>query len=284
MLTLEAISVGCRAVPADAGPMRVLAVFERSMLLVREARVLALGSPAIGRGPLNVLVSDEDWLQVAAVNGDWSCDRSALRADGILIRLDRAGVWQPPPWPRVGDLPGLMRARALLEAASRSAPTESLVHAAVDVPIGSVWPGQSAASAEVRFLRRWLRDGGPPPLGLVGLGPGATPAGDDLLAGVLVTLAALGDAERRIALGTAINACALQRTSPLSAALLKAAADGLAGEDLSAAISALVSADVAALPDAIVRAARHGATSGWDSLGGAAMALAVVSAVASSEY
>jgi len=284
MLTLEAISIGCRAVPADAGLMRTLAVFERSMLLVRDAQVLTLGSQTIGRGPLNILVSDDDWLQVAAVGGDWSCDRSALRGDGTLIRLDGAGLWQPPPWPRVGDLPGLIHARALLEAASRSAPPESLIHAAVDAPVCHAWPGQSAASDEVRFLRSWLRDGGPPPLGLIGLGPGATPAGDDLLAGVLVTLAALDDGKRRIALGSAVNACALQRTTPLSAALLKAAADGLAGEDLSSAISALVSADVTDLPDAIVRAVRHGATSGWDALGGAAMALATVSGAASSEY
>jgi hypothetical protein len=284
MLTCDAVSIGCRAVPRLTGRMRTLAVFERAMLLAHDRHVLTLGSPTICRGPLNVLVSEACWPAVASVVDDWSCDRQALRASGLVIRLDQADVWKPPPWPSAADPPRLARALALLQDASRAALPESLVHSAVGASARGPWPWQAAADDALAGLRRWLREGGTPPLGLVGLGPGSTPAGDDLLAGVLATLAALGDDARCGALGAAVRSCVAHRTTPLSAALLDAAADGLVGEDLTAAIAALVSADLSCLPRTIALAVRHGATSGWDAIGGAALTLAASIGVGSSEY
>jgi len=60
---------------------------------------------------------------------------------------------------------------------------------------------------------------------LVGLGPGLTPAGDDVLCGVLAALTALGDLPRRDRLAAAVEPH-LTRTTTLSAALLRAAAAG----------------------------------------------------------
>jgi hypothetical protein len=69
--------------------------------------------------------------------------------------------------------------------------------------------------------------------GLVGAGEGSTPTGDDLLAGLVTTVLALARADGDVPLvaaagraGTEVAALASDRTTTLSAALLRAAADG----------------------------------------------------------
>ena len=101
--------------------------------------------------------------------------------------------------------------------------------------------------------------------GLIGLGPGLTPSGDDFLMGALAALDALGQTNMHTALGRAVVAAA-GRTSPLSASLLHAAAAGHVGEYLHKTMAALVRGD----PNAgIETAGRIGHTSGWDALAGA---------------
>src|SRR5262249_9372136 len=104
-----------------------------------------------------------------------------------------------------------------------------------------------------------------PPYGLIGLGPGLTPSGDDFLIGALATLAALNQTKMHAVLGRTVVAV-LARTSPLSASFLRAAAAGHVGENLYAMIAALIGGDA----DATIAAAeRIGHTSGWDTLAGA---------------
>jgi Protein of unknown function (DUF2877) len=105
--------------------------------------------------------------------------------------------------------------------------------------------------------------------GLVGLGPGLTPSGDDFLMGALAVLDALGQTNIHTALAQAIVAAA-GRTSPVSASLLRAAAAGHGGENLHTMVAALVTGDA---DGAIAVAARIGHTSGFDALAGAAVLL-----------
>jgi hypothetical protein len=74
-------------------------------------------------------------------------------------------------------------------------------------------------------------------LGLLGLGPGLTPAGDDLLAGLLVGLSARTDL--RDPLASAVQRHAPTRTTWLSAELLRLAAAGLAAPAVVAVADAL---------------------------------------------
>ena len=67
------------------------------------------------------------------------------------------------------------------------------------------------------------------------------------------------------ALGHAVVAAA-DRTSPISASFLRAAAAGHIGENLHMMVAAIVSGDADA---AVAAAARIGHTSGWDALAGA---------------
>jgi hypothetical protein len=106
--------------------------------------------------------------------------------------------------------------------------------------------------------------------GLIGLGPGLTPSGDDFLCGALALLDALGETQIRAVLSEAVNHAAPSLTSPLSACFLRAAADRHIGEYLHRAVDSLISGDA----DGAIAAAREvGHTSGWDMLAGAAITL-----------
>jgi hypothetical protein len=98
-------------------------------------------------------------------------------------------------------------------------------------------------------------------LGLLGLGPGLTPAGDDLLAGLLVGLS--GRPDLRDPLAAAIRRHAPARTTWLSAELLRLAAAGLAAPAVVAVADALAGhGDDEALPRALPGLLALGHTSG----------------------
>ena len=89
-------------------------------------------------------------------------------------------------------------------------------------------PGLAARSAALAAL---LPDPAHPlpatsPEELVGLGPGLTPAGDDVLAALLLTLTAAPSARRHLDRLTSATAPLLPRTTSLSATLLRHAAAG----------------------------------------------------------
>lgn len=105
---------------------------------------------------------------------------------------------------------------------------------------------------------------------LLGLGPGLTPQGDDVLAGLLVGLAAV-PRERRLArrLGEVVTGLAASRTTTLSTALLGDAADGFAVPALVDLVDALHVVDHTdrttthrTLADVVVRLLAVGHTSG----------------------
>jgi hypothetical protein len=105
---------------------------------------------------------------------------------------------------------------------------------------------------------------------LVGLGPGLTPAGDDVLAGALAALAGAGDSLRFGVLSAEVGRV-LSRTTPVSAALLGEACRGRAVPELIGLLRAL--AGGGDLDVALGRLAQVGHTSG------AALALGVRSAL-----
>lgn len=95
--------------------------------------------------------------------------------------------------------------------------------------------------------------------GLVGYGDGSTPAGDDWLSAHLVTLVALGATDKALRLWSAIEP-RLGRTTPLSAALLRAAARGGACGPVNDLLAALRSGR--AVEPAARRVLALGGTSG----------------------
>lgn len=288
-----------RDVVSDIGRGRVTAVFSRSFYIANEAgRLACVGSFALGNGPLNLrcaVSSELDWPSLGLRPGTLvSRDGDALRIDGMAaVPLSEAAEWHPAPLPE--DWRGATLAdglRLLAEAAALrrgaggfSALVPALARAQLgrardlisgDALLRLAWPGIIA-------LRDWLaasltgkEDPVPPEVEiLLGLGPGLTPSGDDLIGGLLVALAALGrrDIAGRLA-GWALP-LAPARTGAISAAHLACAASGEGSEALHDLIAALVTPGAPGLNRALASLAATGHSSGWDMLAGACLACAL---------
>jgi hypothetical protein len=107
---------------------------------------------------------------------------------------------------------------------------------------------------------------------LLGLGPGLTPLGDDVLAGWLATAVAcrnenLAEVRRAVALS------APERTTLLSATLLGCAARGEAVPELRAMLSGIATQNTAVVQQSVELLARVGDTSGQGLILGALLAL-----------
>jgi Protein of unknown function (DUF2877) len=104
---------------------------------------------------------------------------------------------------------------------------------------------------------------------LLGLGPGLTPSGDDVLGGVMLALTAIDQTGLRDQLWDALRPELEMLTNEISAMHLAVAADGLGGEVCHAALNALLTG---VLPDLeAIHAIGH--TSGWDTLAGMVITL-----------
>lgn len=114
---------------------------------------------------------------------------------------------------------------------------------------------------------------------LIGLGPGLTPSGDDVLVGIEAALHALARPSAGfLALGLASRHVD-GRTTALAATLLRHAAAGEFAERLHILLAALLGSDDEAIPAAIDRAVAWGATSGTDCLLGVLIGLDVAAGV-----
>jgi hypothetical protein len=108
---------------------------------------------------------------------------------------------------------------------------------------------------------------------LIGLGPGLTPSGDDVLVGIEAALHAL-DRPSAGFLALAMGDVE-ERTTALAATLLRHAAAGEFAERLHILLAALLGSDDETIATAIGRAAAWGATSGTDCLLGVLIGLDV---------
>jgi hypothetical protein len=105
---------------------------------------------------------------------------------------------------------------------------------------------------------------------VLGLGPGLTPSGDDLLAGLLVTCAQLRGVPGAAALGQHVARGAPARTTALSAALLACAVTGAAAPPVLDLVDAV--AGRRPLPPALRSMLAVGHTSGHDTARGVHLA------------
>ena len=289
--TVPVLRVGmlAREVCRRGGHGEVAAVFERSLYLRVGEDFICIGEPAIGNGPTTLIIA----ARVAELG--LRRGQCAFISDGgiavgdLLFDLRGCATWHTPPWPAVSaTLPATCA--DIAQRAAAESPADSLARAvfdAVDTPLARLARPRIAMFASwlaVGWAKRRRRvptiaaHGGhgasrlSPPYSLVrdlaGLGYGLTPSGDDFLIGVLAMLDALEQTNIHAALGRAVVAAA-DRTSPLSASFLRAAAAGHIGENLHTMIAAFLSGDADA---AIAAAARIGHTSGWDALAGAVVA------------
>jgi hypothetical protein len=267
--------------PASPAALQVLAVFEHACDLVTcndqtPRSVIALVTPEIGDGPLNVVLNQRGWDAAIIVPGTsaWA-QGERLRVCGLAIDLSAGDVWEPrPDWPALRDrLPAIEAGLPALRVLGREhAHTGSLL-AVLDegscedpLPLAVLADARSgcqALEAGWRGDRTTLGEGAAQ---LAGLGSGLTPGGDDFLCGAMMW-AWLAHPRPAVICG-AIAETAAPRTTTLSAALLRAAARGECSAAWHALLNALARRDGIGLTRASRGVLRHGATSGADTLAG----------------
>jgi hypothetical protein len=277
-----------RALTANDG-WRVAAVFRRTFYCQSAQGSLVLIAPAsVGAGPLHALVQKPGELAVSCLEvGRPVVIAGAGAADGALrLDLGAARPWRAPvpaPWDARALRQGLA---ALGVAAAAEAPAAGVGR--LIVPLVAPGPAPAAPPAPsavervawpgLRALSRWTRRAGaggapPPPAeagALIGLGPGLTPSGDDVLAGALLALHALGWVDVAHRLARWLLPRAARGTGAISRAHLECAAHGEGSAALHDALAALVTGDPEPLARALAAVGRLGHTSGWDALAGVA--------------
>ncbi len=224
-----------------APELRVLAVFARVCdLATPDGAVIALVSPDIGDGPLNIVVAGLETALEGVQPGmtaAWQGDR--LRVGPLTVSLAEAAPWDPrPDWTYLR-----LRRRRIHE------------HLAL---LRGLVPDLQDLTGLPKPVRSLLE--------MAGRGPGLTPAGDDFLMGVM--LRAWLDRPEPEAWCRRLAEAAAPRTTTLAAAMLRAAARGECDAAWHALLTALVGGQTAALAAALERVLAHGHTSGADTLVG----------------
>ncbi|MEO3869161.1 DUF2877 domain-containing protein [Nonomuraea sp. B12E4] len=246
-------------------PARVLAVFPAGVYLeVRtelEPSVIAVITGEATRLPNSVLLATP--LPHVTVGDEAAVGDRTVDLGPLSLSVRR--WWDPAPPPGRTGLARLARAAAVLG----DPPGRGLAgNGAVDMLASSCAKGRLLGVVTAAEQ-------------LVGLGPGLTPSGDDVLAGLLVTLRHLGMAagvERAVWvadwLAATVTYDARTRTTPLSATLLHCAARGEASPEVIAVLRAIVGGQ--ALEPALRRLHRLGHTSGADLAQGVAIGVSAV--------
>ena len=206
-----------------------------------------------------------------------------LNGRGLVLYLSKAATWSPrlpsrarhDPGPRL--MTGVRRARAL--AAARAG-TDGLGPLLAGADAGDAF--SRAATIRVAALRAALtaRDGpaaAHEARGLIGLGVGLTPSGDDLLVGLLAALEATRN-PMRAGLARSIAAEARSRTTAIGWMALWHATRGEFAERLHDVLIAIGLDDADTMERATSRATSYGATSGVDTLVGLFLGLEVATA------
>jgi hypothetical protein len=285
--TTPVVVVGsaARRTLADWGEGKVFAVFERAFYVQGRGGLICLGPVSLGAGPLNLLCAN--WPPGGLAPGMparlWGAE--IRLAGGAVFSLAGAMDWRPPrpsEWHVADVRRGLA---ALARAAARRAPRDGLgclIPALADgerraVAADTASPLLRRAAASASALAGWLAldAGSPPPArarALIGLGPGLTPSGDDLIAGALIALRAFLRPDAAEQLGAWALPLAATRTGAISRAHLAAAAAGEGAEPLHRVLAAICAAAELGLERELDAVAGIGHCSGWDALAGIALA------------
>lgn len=234
-----------------------------------EPCILALVTPAAVALPMAVIARRP--ASQSARAGETSClaglgagDRAVIgggviEAGRIRVRVRR--WWDPAP-----ALAPLSRSRlqsgwAVLQALCAASPQRPGLeeHAGRAVPAALA---ACCAAGDMPGAAEAVRS-------LLGLGPGLTPSGDDMVAGLLLALRLLGGATRGARavwladrLAATVTRHARDRTTPVSAALLHYAARGQGSVEVAGVLRALGGLEPA--PAAVARLLAVGHTSGAD--------------------
>lgn len=270
--TIRSVSIpAARALQGHAERVRPLGHFDRVINVVIDDAIIAIATASVGNGPFHVVVDTLPprlptgcslWHEGAAIRiGPWSLQ---MEPDTV--------VWNPrPAWCDIdlrSDLFDRLRkwVGATMLRRRDGPPSVALTTSKLITAVDTVEEALKSGSADLLSRASGA---------LAGLGPGLTPSGDDILAGVLIAMWAAGSA-RKAVVAEALLSGATARTTQLSLAFLKAAASGYVDERWHRLLASLSGSPADDLDAAVDRILDFGASSGLDMLYGFVRGYAVV--------
>jgi Protein of unknown function (DUF2877) len=280
-----------RIAHAGIDALRVQSVYRSAVNITTADGLLTVASPEGGGLPNGILADlGPDWRAIGLSPGMVvsASDASIQVAEaGIEVQFDMASRWSP----RLGSSAAAADA-ATARWAGRTAATRTIAQARASAggfgallrddvshdPVGLLGVARPMMAELVVALET-----GDPSLAaevaarLIGLGPGLTPSGDDVLVGIEAALHALARPSAGFLASAMIDV--EERTTALAATLLRHAAAGEFAERLHILLAALLGSDDETIPAAIHRAAAWGATSGSDCLLGVLIGLDIAAGV-----
>ncbi len=212
---------------ADSTSARILHLFDCACNLINDqGDILSLVTPEIGAGPFAVVVpAARPFTATLSLSDKVDINDNILQIGPTKIDVTSAKMWQPvPDWSRLRPNTAVWQTRLpqLQEMIASYRRRQG-----VAVPAG--FSARLARGAAL-FLRGLAagetavcRDGA---RALAGVGPGLTPAGDDFLLGAMYGLRVREGGEAARYWSELIAGTAAPRTTTLSAAWLRAAAQG----------------------------------------------------------
>jgi hypothetical protein len=268
---------------------RIDAVFERSFYATLGGALICIVPRRGGMGPLNAQCDDVG-LQgaigrlirvgdVVIVTG-----RTLSVGGRVAFAFDAAAGWTPPA-PSRCDEESLARGMAalrrhldlrtlpdngvafLLAGDRRTLAADPVFAAAASEAVARL----AAALADAMADRATPRIGGEVLAPLLGLGPGLTPSGDDVIGGAMIALNLLGLAGIRDTIWSQVKVLP-DATGRISMAHLEAAAEGYGHAAVHDLLNAVFSGQTGDLDRQLDAVGAIGHTSGWDALVGVAVA------------
>ncbi len=203
-------------------------------------------------------------------------DEMRLVSPTLALDFSETSEWTPPPFPSFNRAKAAAGADRLLEEAAATAPEETVLASLI---FSRPAPKDPIGTALVRKIRDGLQEldsfltndktpmpvPTPAPTSLLGLGPGLTPSGDDILAGILLGGRAVGAHAVADALSSALRDHIAAGTNAISAAHLYAAMDGEANAVFHDILNQTLQGGDGLEP-IVARLHSIGHSSGWDGL------------------
>jgi len=244
-------------------PMRVLSVHRRALNLLDDAGlIIAVVTPEIGDGPFHIVLDQSIAFDFAATGQEGVWQGASLTLGTHRFDWARAQPWNPhlasisiPP-PALTALRDCVQGTRVFQERWQGMDRRAI--ARMQSGVGAIIRGMRD---EGRESLRWGVSR------LIGLGPGLTPAGDDVLLGMLARLW-LDAAQPAV---TELGQCTLDAaamTTRISRAWLQYAVRGQFDARWHALRKALLTVDDRAICDAAQRILSVGASSGPQALAG----------------
>lgn len=259
----------------------VLHIFDRTCNLVNErGEILSVVTSQIGNGPFNLVIEgDVCFSEYLSIESLITVSHAHLHLGRLIINIRKAKPWSPrPDWEKLHTGRKLIfnhlkhlwitnnKIRNLDIHFTNIARGYSNTIAPMKIPVASYQAPASnlavaLAKADIPTAKMWASQ-------LAGLGPGLTPAGDDVILGAALATWIVHPYETAKKLTEGITRIAAPLTTSLSAAWLRSAGRGETGIVWHDFFDALLEGTETEIQVRVARLLSVGETSGSDALTG----------------